>query len=213
MVQKFKIFLIGAKIKMYYFYWAIKRHFITPKFPINKDGKRYVNLGCGVNTSKEFINVDTIPLPHIHHINNIQKLFMFPNNSVDFIYASHAMEHIPRSKLVKSLKDWYRVLKPGGVLRFGVPNFDKLIEVYQASERNVDSIINQLMGSEGEHDDHHTIWNLEYAKTILKETGFKEIREWDYKNIEHHDFKDKTSRIMKAGNKEILISLNLEAIK
>lgn len=138
---------------------------------------------------------------------------MFPNNSVDFIYASHAMEHIPRSKLVKSLKDWYRVLKPGGVLRFGVPNFDKLIEVYQASERNVDSIINQLMGSEGEHDDHHTIWNLEYAKTILKETGFKEIREWDYKNIEHHDFKDKTSRIMKAGNKEILISLNLEAIK
>ena len=175
MVQKFKIFLIGAKIKMYYFYWAIKRHFITPKFPINKDGKRYVNLGCGVNTSKEFINVDTIPLPHIHHINNIQKLFMFPNNSVDFIYASHAMEHIPRSKLVKSLKDWYRVLKPGGVLRFGVPNFDKLIEVYQASERNVDSIINQLMGSEGEHDDHHTIWNLEYAKTILKETGFKEI--------------------------------------
>jgi len=213
MTQNLKTFLISIKIKMLYFYWAIKRYFIAPKFPVNKDGKVLVNLGCGVNTSKEFINVDTIPLPHIHHINNIQELFMFPDNSVDLLYASHVVEHIPRNELRKTLKDWRRVLKKGGILKIGVPDFDKLIEAYRLSGNNVDLIVNQVMGNIGDYNDHHSLWNFKYAKQLLEEAGFGDIRKWDYQNTNHHDFNDKTSRIMKIDNTDILISLNIEATK
>jgi len=212
-MKKIKLALIKIKLIVFKLYWYLIRIIKKPSLPANADGKVYVNLGCGVHTSKEFINIDTVHLPHIHYINDIVDLFMLADNSVDLIYASHVIEHIPRSRLIKSLKEWYRVLKPGGVLRFGVPDFDRLIEVYQASNKEVGSIINQLMGSEGEYDAHHSIWNSEYAQALLKKIGFREVREWNYENAEHHDFKDKTSRIMKAGDKDLLISLNLEAIK
>lgn len=39
----------------------------------------------------------------------------------------------------------------------------------------------------------------------------KNIRIWDYKKVEHHDFNDKSTREIKIGDKSILISLNIEA--
>jgi predicted SAM-dependent methyltransferase len=210
---KFKIFLIKIKLAFIKFGWRIRRNIIKPKLPKNEDGKVYVNLGCGRHTSKEYINVDTVIMPHMHYLNDISELIMFPDNSVDLLYAAHVLEHIPRSKLKKTLQEWYRVLKSGGIFRFGVPDFDKLIEVYEGNNKDVNSILYQVMGSEGEYDDHHTIWNFTYAEKILKEAGFKEVGYWDYKTADHHEFNDKTSRIMPAGGKSILISLNLEAIK
>ncbi|MES2437246.1 MAG: methyltransferase domain-containing protein [Patescibacteria group bacterium] len=194
-------------------YHYLYRRLISPKLPKNADGKVYVNLGAGINTSEEYINVDAIYLPHIHHIANIQDLGMLPNNSVDLLYASHVVEHLPRKNLKKTLLEWKRVLKPGGILRFGVPNFDALVEVYTLSGKNTESIVNQLLGQDGEYDDHHTIWNEAYARSLLKELGYKDVSLWDYTKVEHRDFDDKASRVMKAGGKDILISLNIQAVK
>jgi predicted SAM-dependent methyltransferase len=205
--------LIRMKIFFIRLWWRMLRNIVRPEMPMNEDGKVYVNLGCGANTSGEFINVDTVVMPHMHFISDITQLNMFPDNSVDLIYASHVLEHIPRSRLKKTLKEWHRALKPGGVFRFAVPDFDRLIEVYMGNSRNVESIINQVMGSEGEYDDHHTLWNFEFAREILKGIGFKDVKTWDYQNADHHGFVDKSSRIMKTDKDDILISLNLEATK
>lgn len=210
---KIKLFLIKIKQSLIKFGWIIIRNITKPQLPKNPDGKVYVNLGCGRNTGKEYINIDTVTIPHMHYINDITDLYMFPSESVDLLYASHVIEHIPRSKLRKTLKEWYRVLKSGGIFRFAVPDFDRIIEVYVGNGRDVNMIINQVMGSEGEYDDHHTLWNIKYASDVLKEIGFQDIKIWDYKNVDHHDFNDKSNRTMSAGDKEILISLNIEAKK
>jgi len=191
----------------------LKRKCISPTVPQNKDGKVYVNLGCGVNTSSEFINVDARGFPHTHHIHNVTNLSMFPSDSVDLLYASHLLEHVPRGELIKTLKEWKRVLKKGGVLRFGVPDFDGLIEVYTLSGKDVKIIVNQLMGTDGEYDDHHTIWNEKYAREVLQEAGYKEVRRWDPKEVSHHDFTDKTMRTVCVEDKEVVISLNIETVK
>jgi len=191
----------------------VKRRFITPKLPKNSDGKVYVNLGCGANTSGEFINIDTRPMPHIHHIHEVEELPMIATNSVDLLHVSHLLEHVPRDKVPATLKEWYRVLKKGGVLRFGVPDFDNLIEIYKISGNDVHSIVNQLMGKDAPYDDHHTIWNFTYAKQILESTGFKKVRLLDVNKVEHYSFSDKSRSVRKIGDKEILISLNVEATK
>lgn len=154
--NEIKVWLIKIKWGTIHFVWYFRRKLVKPKLPVNVDGKVYVNLGCGRHTSKEYINIDTAYLPNIHYLTDVTDLYMLADNSVDLLYASHVLEHIPRTKLLKTLKDWYRVLKPGGKLRFGVPDFDKLIEVYKLSNRDVNSIVNQLMGAVGECDDHHT---------------------------------------------------------
>lgn len=50
--------------------------------------------------------------------------FMFgvPNESYDFVYASHILEHISNCYL--ALLNWWRILKPGGYLILFVPHRD-----------------------------------------------------------------------------------------
>lgn len=186
---------------------------MPPKFPVNADGKTYLNLGSSDRTSSEFTNIDAVPSRFTHYVENIENLSRFPDNSVDMVYASHVIEHIPRGRLVATIREWYRVLKPEGVLRFGVPDFDAIIEMYIASGRDTESVVRQLMGEDGEYDDHHSIWNKAYAERLMKETGFSQVRSWDPKTVDHHTFKDKTMRAYTVSGRTIPFSLNLEALK
>lgn len=204
---------VKTKSALKQFWYRLKYLFFRPAYPRTSDGSVYVNIGCGVNTGPEFINVDAVPQAKTHIIADARRLPMFANNSVDLIYASHVIEHFPRSQVKSTLAEWLRILKPGGVLRFGVPDFDQLIRIYQKSGNDIDSIVNQLMGQDGEWDDHHTIWNRAYAEKILKEVGYAHVRAWDYTKADHHDFTDKTSRMYEAGGEKIPFSLNLEAVK
>lgn len=193
--------------------YRLRYVFFRPAYPVTPDGKVYVNIGCGVNTGSEFINVDAVPQAKTHVIADARRLPMFKDNSVDLVYASHVIEHFPRNQVRTALKEWLRILKPGGVLRFGVPDFDQLIRMYQKSGNDVDSIVNQLMGQDGEWDDHHTIWNRSFAEKVLKEVGYAQVRVWDVDTADHHSFSDKTSRVYDVQGEKIPFSLNLEAIK
>lgn len=202
---KLKTAIISFKLWLYRIWWRLKFTFFREKIPKNSDGKIFLNLGCGVNTSPEFINIDTVPFLRTHMVLDIQDLSIFPSNTVDMIYASHVIEHIPRKNLEKTLSEWRRVLKVGGILRFGVPDFDKLVDIYNASGKETESIINQLLGQDYDYERHCTIWNFKYAKKILKQVGFSgEPKLWDVDTAEHHQFKDKSNR----NN-----SLNLEVAK
>lgn len=203
------------KVKSFFvrFWWYTKRRYVTPVLPKNNDGKVYVNLGAGVHTSKEFINIDTLPFPWVHYINEIQALPMFESRTIDFIYASHVAEHIERTDLDRALTEWYRVLKPSGILRLSIPDFDNLVAIYNASGKDVHSIENQLLGQGCPYDDHHTIWNEAFAREVLQKAGFKDIRIWNPETADHHGFGDKSKRTFVVGGKEIPISLNVEAVK
>src|SRR6185436_18792799 len=137
--------LIRFKLYLMSVWWRIKYALFRQTMPKNADGKVLLNLGCGDYTSDEFINIDAVPYSKTNIVGDIQDLSRFPSGSVDMIYASHVIEHIPRSNLERTLKEWNRVLKPGGILRFGVPDFDGLIEIYKRSGNNTDAIVNQLM--------------------------------------------------------------------
>lgn len=47
-----------------------------------------------------------------------------PDDSVQAIWSSHALEHVQMTKVPETLKEWYRLLKPGGLAIIQVPNFD-----------------------------------------------------------------------------------------
>ena len=193
--------------------YKVKYLLFREPFPKNKNGAIYLNLGCGPASSQEFINIDAVPSAKTHLSADIQHLPMFKRNSVDLIYASHVIEHIPRGQLHEMFAEWFRILKPGGVLRFGVPHFDRLVEAYQESGHDVDTIVNQLLGQDGQYDDHHSIWNELFATKLLVQTGFENVEPWDPAKVDHHTFIDKTSRVLEVQGKLFPISLNLQAKK
>jgi predicted SAM-dependent methyltransferase len=193
----------------------IKRRIAQPVLPKNIDGKVLVHIGCGKTNSPEFINVDARPLAHVHIVtDNITSLLDFNTETVDLVYMCHILEHIKRNDLKKVLLEMKRVLKDGGVLRISVPDFDKLIEVYNAAGKDIDAITRQLMGGQDhEYNIHYSVFNHRRLSELFKDVGFKKVVSWDPDNCQYHNFKDRSSRKLKVNGKEYMISLNLEAVK
>ena len=52
------------------------------------------------------------------------------NNSVEVVYSSHMLEHLDRNKVVLFLKEAYRILCPGGLIRIAVPDIKILVDQY-----------------------------------------------------------------------------------
>jgi SAM-dependent methyltransferase len=78
-----------------------------------------LNLGCGKDLRLDCVNVDDLPCA-----DQQIDLSIFPwpwkNNSIDGIYASHVMEHIPDQEWF--IDECRRVLKMGGFLRLNLPH-------------------------------------------------------------------------------------------
>jgi len=194
---------------------SLKRRLVKPPFPKNSDGKVLVHIGCGKTNSPEFINVDARPLAHVHIVtDDITSLSDFSDGTVDLVYMCHILEHIKRNDLKNVLSEMKRVLKDGGVLRLSVPDFDKLIDAYNASNKDINAISNQLMGGQDhQYNVHYSVFNYQRLSELLKEVGFQKVVSWDPDNCRYHDFKDRASRKINVNGKEYMISLNLEAVK
>lgn len=193
---------------------GLKRLLVRPQLPKNRDGKILIHLGCGDIESPEFINVDARPAPHVHYVCDVTDLSIFPDDYADLVYACHLLEHIRRDELRKTLWEWRRILRPGGILRLSVPDFDALIDIYRACDNDIDGIAAPLMGGQDFAENiHYSVFNSKYLSSLLTELGFRSVREWDPNQVDYHDFEDWASKPIERNGKKYRVSLNVEAIK
>ncbi len=183
-----------------------------------------VHLGCGSVNIPGFINIDIDNLPHIKYQVDIRDLDVFSDNSVDLIYSSHSLEYFDRSEVKLVLREWWRVLRPGGTLRVAVPDFEAIVKIYLSSgDLDSQGILGPLYGrwpykkEKGEIDTmyHKTTYDYNSLKKVLKNAGFKNIRRYTWQNTIHKDYDDYSQAYIPHMDKEngILISLNVEAEK
>ena len=183
--------------------------------PSTKTGERLLHIGCGEINSPEFINLDARPMPHAHIVSkNIFQLRMIPDASLDMVYMSHVLEHVPRGQVLQTIKEMARVLKQGGVLRLSVPDFDHIVLLYQESGKNINVIAPALMGGQNyAFNFHYAVFNKTHLADLLEKSGFHKIMAWDPDHCKHHDFEDWASKNIYLGERPFPISLNLEARK
>ena len=81
-----------------------------------------LNLGAGDTKLPGYIAVDR---------KNGQEVYplAYEDNSVDEIYASHILEHFGLNEILKVLQNWVSKLKPGGLMKIAVPDFQKITEM------------------------------------------------------------------------------------
>ncbi len=92
-----------------------------------------LNLGCGDKILEGYTNVDVASeragkLPDI--VCDIRNLDKFSDNSADEILAVHVVEHLWRWEVVDILREWVRVLKPGGKMILECPNLKSACEEF-----------------------------------------------------------------------------------
>jgi len=185
------------------------------KVSCRQDEKVFLHIGCGEINAQGFINVDARPAAHVHIVTtNLLRLKMIPDNAVNFVYMSHVLEHIGHRERITALREMRRILKDGGVLRISVPDFDKIIDIYTATDRDVTAIEPPLMGGQDyPFNYHYSIFNSAHLSATLLKSGFQKTRFWDPAKCEDHDFDDWASRNISWAGREFPISLNIEAIK
>lgn len=195
-----------------------------------------LHLGCGWrNFGDDWINIDGGDYPHVRH-HDVTKL-PYGDNEVDLIYNSHMFEYFDREQGFEVLKEWYRVLKVGGILRIAVPDFEPMARLYAEGKFPLSSFLGPLygkmkMGAKGPAEAsaptiyHKTVYDFRDLKDMLGKVGFSDVKRYDWKMTPPHDkFDDHSQCYLPSADfvptKQMpfdkdtgyLISLNLEAIK
>ncbi len=134
----------------------------------NKDFLR-LHLGCGNQSFEGYVNIDRRKTSATDLVCGIKKL-PYPNDSVQVIETYHVIEHLPRHDVLQVLREWHRVLSPGGKLVIECPDFDVAVGEYIAgNEKRLDNIFG-LQRFPG--DAHLFGYNCARLKNLLQGTGF-----------------------------------------
>ncbi len=92
-----------------------------------------LNLGCGDKILPDYVNVDIVASrrgmrPDV--LCDLHKLTPFSDNSVDEILSVHVVEHFWRWEVRDILREWVRILKPGGRMILECPNLESACRTF-----------------------------------------------------------------------------------
>lgn len=215
-----------------------------------------LNLGCGAVRPQGWINTDSslnanlqrIPLmkPIVTKVfktvsydstnfkyMNLNKSWNYASNSVDVVYASHLFEHLTLKSGDLMLKESFRTLKPGGVIRIVVPDLYKIckryITEYEAGNKkayefamwainmhregqygsNIGFFRKLFLEWQGYPHQHKFMWDVFSLSEKFEQHGFTDLQSLEYgKSVYLSDcIKDV------EGTQESYLSVYLEAKK
>jgi predicted SAM-dependent methyltransferase len=188
-----------------------------------------LNVGCGKNVVQGWINIDKSPSVLLSATPWLRKLLLasavltpeqaegFPqgvvhanvvkripaaDESADFIYSSHMIEHLSRWEALSFVRECHRVLRRSGALRLATPDLAVMVNdylngtspfagavstpadafcleyrAYANSQVNpVRGLVRKLMGG----DSHQWLYDSASISQLLREGGFNEITACSY---------------------------------
>jgi len=157
----------------------------------SRKGPIKLNIGSGTDYKRGWINIDN------NSDDNIEKLDLnwdlryplpFPDNSVDFIFNEHFVEHLTVEEARAILADLKRVLKAGGVLRIAMPDLAMVVDQYMNVDLADDPVIKRFkmdfIQTKAERINmsfrwwgHKWLYDWEELDRRLRESGFVNTRQ------------------------------------
>src|SRR4051812_42470040 len=94
-----------------------------------------LNWGCGTKPAAGWLNADVRALEGVDLSGDIRAGLPLPADLLDCVVSTHALQALPYLDVVPALRELRRVLRPGGVLRLGLPDLDRAIDAYRRGDR------------------------------------------------------------------------------
>ena len=124
--------------------------------------------------------LDAIPGPVVDYVGNCNDLSFLKDESCSEAYASHVFEHLAyNGELQETLKDIYRVLIPGGIVKLSVPDLEILCKlfIHPANTPAGRFHVMRMMfgGRTTPYDMHYSGLTSEFLGSYLYDAGFRQI--------------------------------------
>jgi len=110
------------------------RPLVVQKHGLKMQGTR-LNVACGDDYQEGYINADLYSTKKYDAIFDVQAI-PYDDGTVDEIRALHIIEHFNFHESNALLKEWYRVLRPGGKLIIETPDFLKSCDAFVKGDIN-----------------------------------------------------------------------------
>jgi ubiquinone/menaquinone biosynthesis C-methylase UbiE len=161
-----------------------------------------VQFGCGQNKLKGWENYDMDV--------DIREPLPFEDNSIDFIYAEHVIEHVEIEHAVNFFIECKRVLKDGGVARYIVPSiveqfkhrdekrFNKYTKYFAKKKWSNNTPLGVMKSILYGHG-HKTAWTRELMEVVLTTVGFNDIKHADIYTSEMEELSNIAGHWKKVG--------------
>ena len=180
-----------------------------------ESGLKRLNWGCGPCITPGWINSDRNPGEGIDLNCDIREGLPLESNTLDYIVSIHALQDLPYSDLLPALRELHRVLKPGGVLRLGLPDLDKALQAYLRKDagyfyipdRDAQSIGAKLITQIIWYGSVRTPFTYDFIEELLLQVGFSCVVRCAYRQS-----KSQYTEIITLDNRE-RESMFIEATK
>lgn len=155
--------------------------------------------------------IDANPGDVVDHVGDAGDLGRFETGTFEAVYASHVLEHFDyKDALPAALREWHRVLSPGGTLYVSVPDFDVLASLFVLKDKLTLEerfhVMRMLFGGHVDAHDYHQVGlSVDFLAVFLGEAGFVNARKVRSFGL----FPDTSDMIFKG----VPISLNVVAEK
>lgn len=171
-----------------YYDWLARRQTLRRLKTLPTSGL-WINIGCGYRPLDGWVNLDRARGPQVDIIWDITKGLPFANQSCDALFSEHVIEHLTKSHGEGLLRECYRVLQPGGVLRVSTPDASRYLASYAGDgkflaaphfSRPMDTPmdrINSMMRQDGLH-----LWTYDACSLcfLLNRAGFARTLEQSF---------------------------------
>lgn len=168
-----------------------------------------LHLGCGSNILKGWLNTDLNAYGSVIYM-DASTPFALKNCTLEYIFSEHMFEHLSYENGKMMLKECYRTLKSGGIIRLTMPTLDFLIKLYNEPNNEIHQkyarwslqqfapqmyadfvrgreeipmalIVNNFMHLWG----HQMIYNFFLLRSMLENAGFINVKECQMRQSEH----------------------------
>jgi SAM-dependent methyltransferase len=158
-----------------------------------------LHLGSGGEYKAGWVNIDLLGDP-VDIAWNLAIPLPIDDGSVAAIFHEHLLEHLPLRSGYSFLKECHRILRPGGILRVGVPDAGSLIRSYAGDQSYLDELhpgrptallaVQELFYWHR----HCAMFDAETMELFFRAAGFPDPRQRDFGDTDLADAPDTQRR-------------------
>jgi predicted SAM-dependent methyltransferase len=148
-----------------------------------------VEIGSGPHPSPGYVHVDADRRARDVEYHAVASALPFPDGTVEEVLAIHILEHVHASALLPTLREWRRVLRPGGFAQIHVPDAANVFAAFLDSPpEHKWTVMIPIFGMTSHvrfdelHDvndmeRHHVIYDFSLLERVLLDAGFDRVED------------------------------------